>query len=277
VNEERDVVMRRMAMVLLAKYRTFAAKFADGGLASASDVEAFSATLYRTAAFLIARRSWSDMTQELIHLLAWAPVLPFTRASMRAGVFAWGWLMAARPDCSLALLSEMHDAWCWVIEQRRGLFAVDDVSGAVNILGEPQRGDVGDSVPVGKRHSDDDDVEPHRIWLAFLDERWFQSSATHVATLRRMADRAVADPALLTIVAVESGGALPACCAGCARFVDEGAFTVTLMSLLRRERLYRSALGWFGGRPTCAWSRAAPRPSARTCWRATCRKRRSSS
>jgi hypothetical protein len=54
------------------------------------------------------------------------------------------------------------------------------------------------------------DVEPHRIWLAFLDERWFQSSATHVATLRCLADRAVADPALLTIVAVESGGALPA-------------------------------------------------------------------
>jgi hypothetical protein len=108
------------------------------------------------------------------------------------------------------------------------------------------------------------DVEPHRIWLAFLDERWFQSSATHVATLRRMADCAVADPALLTIVAVESGGALPACCAGRARFVDEGAFTVTLMSLLRRERLYRSALGWFGGRPTCAWSRAAPRPSCRS-------------
>jgi hypothetical protein len=163
VNEERDVVMRRMAMVLLAKYRTFSAKFADGGLASPSDVEAFSATLYRTAAFLIARRSWSDMTQELIHLLAWAPVLPFTRASMRAGVFAWGWLMAARPDCSLALLSEMHDAWCWVIEQRRGLFAADDVSGAVNILGEPQRGDVGDSVPVGKRHSDDDDDDDDAI------------------------------------------------------------------------------------------------------------------
>jgi hypothetical protein len=39
---------------------------------------------------------------------------------------------------------------------------------------------------------------------------------------------------------------------------------VTLMSLLRRERLYRSALGWFGGRPTCAWSRAAPRPSFRS-------------
>jgi hypothetical protein len=40
-------------------------------------------------------------------------------------------------------------------------------------------------------------VETHRIWLAFLDERhsvWFQNSATHVVTLRRMADRTFADP-----------------------------------------------------------------------------------
>jgi hypothetical protein len=59
---------------------------------------------------------------------------------------------------------------------------------------------------------------------------WFQSSATHVATLRRMADRAVADPALWTT----SPLSLAARCLllrWCARFVDEGAFTVTLMSL----------------------------------------------
>ena len=120
----------------------------------------------------------------------------------------------------------MHDACCWVFEQRRGLFAADEALRSVNMLGEPQRGieAKNDSLPVGKRHSDDDDAahddtaqverhgergvrhqgergEQHRIWLAFLDERhtvWFQSSATHVATLRRMADRAVADPALLT-------------------------------------------------------------------------------
>ena len=91
-------------------------------------------------------------------------------------------------------------------------------------------------------------VEPHRIWLAFLDERhtvWFQSSATHVVTLRRMADRAFADPSLSTT----SPSILAARCLllllrVCVRFVDEGAFTVTLMSLLRRERLYRSALGF---------------------------------
>jgi hypothetical protein len=75
-----------------------------------------------------------------------------------------------------------------------------------------------------------------------------QSSATHVATLRHMADCAVADPALLTIVAVESGGALPACCAGCARFVDEGAFHGD--ADVAAERMFCSALGWFGGRPT---------------------------
>lgn len=28
--------------------------------------------------------------------------------------------------------------------------------------------------------------------------------------------------------------------------------------------MFCSALGWFGGRPTCAWSRAAPRPSCRS-------------
>jgi hypothetical protein len=122
-----------------------------------------------------------------------------------------------------------------------------------------------DSLPVGKRHSDDDDdahdekaqlhsssamasaasgskageatqhvhVEPHRNWLAFLDERHsvcFQSSATHVETLRRMADRAFADPSLSTT----SPSSLAARCLllrWCTRFVDEGAFKVTLMSL----------------------------------------------
>jgi hypothetical protein len=244
VNEERDVVMRRMAMVLLAKYRTFLSKFADGGLASASDVEAFSATLYRTAAFLIARRSWSDMTQELIHLLAWAPVLPFTRASMRAGVFAWGWLMAARPDCSFGAAE--RDARRVVLgdraaarpvrrqrrvgrrehsrraaarrrrRQRAGRQAAQrrrrrrrrrDCARAARGGGERAAAGRGERGGVVCRRR----AAPH---LARVSRRaahgWFQSSATHVATLRRMADRAVADPALLTIVAVESGGALPA-------------------------------------------------------------------
>jgi hypothetical protein len=190
-------------------------------------------------------------TSDLLHVLAWASVLPFTRDSVRSGVF-WGWLMAARP-----LLSEMHDACCWVFEQRRGLFAADEVLRSVNKLGvaaSEQR-----LSAVGKRHSDEDDaahdetalverqasgskageatqhvhVEPHRIWLAFLDERhtvWFQSSATHVVTLRRMDDRAFADPALLTT----SPSSLAARCLllrWCACFVDEGAFLVTLMSL----------------------------------------------
>jgi hypothetical protein len=119
----------------------------------------------------------------------------------------------------------MHDACCWVIAQRRGLFAADE---AFRSSATRQRGSEAnnDSLPVGKRHSDDDDdahdqtaqverqasaasgskageatqrvhVEPHRIWLAFLDGRrtvLFQSSATHVETLRRVADRAFADP-----------------------------------------------------------------------------------
>jgi hypothetical protein len=54
-----------------------------------------------------------------LHVLAWAPVLPFTRVSVRSG--------------------EMHDACCWVIEQRRGLFTADEALRSVNKLGVAAR------------------------------------------------------------------------------------------------------------------------------------------
>jgi hypothetical protein len=156
-----------------------------------------------------------------LHVLAWAPVLPFTRVSVRSG--------------------EMHDACCWVIEQRRGLFTADEALRSVNKLGVAARRTTTlcrsasatatmtttrttrrrrSSAATGSKAGEATQhvhVEPLCIWLAFLDERhtvWFQSSATHVATLRRMANRAFADPALLTTS--PSSLAAPACCCACA-------------------------------------------------------------
>jgi hypothetical protein len=113
-------------------------------------------------------RAPADLVHELIQIVCWTPVLAFTRASLRQvcawgvrctntpaqGVFAWSWVIAARPHMSLSVLSEMNDAWCWVrqcvvvahalitytviakvIEQRRGLFARYDAVGAVDMLG----------------------------------------------------------------------------------------------------------------------------------------------
>jgi hypothetical protein len=104
----------------------------------------------------------------------------------------------------------MHDACCWVFEQSGAVCSKPTRRCAASKCSAWQRGNKNnDSLPVGKRHSDDDDdahdetaqvergvrqqggrgnaaCEPHRIWLAFLDGRrtaWFQSSATHVATL----------------------------------------------------------------------------------------------
>jgi hypothetical protein len=66
--------------------RCCVATFADGAFATSERGRGVTATLCRT-----------DRTSDLLHVLAWASVLPFTRDSVRSGVFTWGWLMAARP------------------------------------------------------------------------------------------------------------------------------------------------------------------------------------
>jgi hypothetical protein len=119
----------------------------------------------------------------------------------------------------------MHDACCWVFEQRRCLFAADEALRSVNKIGvavrrtttlcrsasatatttmtrttRRHRSSAMASAASGSKAGEATQhvhVEPLCIWLAFLDGRrtvWFQSSATHVETLRRVADRAFADP-----------------------------------------------------------------------------------
>ncbi len=47
----------------------------------------------------------------------------FTEESMEAAVWAWGWLLAARPDLTVLVHTKLTDAWCWTVEQRMGLFS----------------------------------------------------------------------------------------------------------------------------------------------------------
>jgi hypothetical protein len=98
-------------------------------------------------------------------------------------------------------------------------------------------------------------VAPHRVWLAFLDERhtvWSAASSAHAAVLRRMADAAVATPAHLS----DERSSLAARCEllrWCLRFAESGGAggATSLMTLARRERVYHAALGWFASPP--AW------------------------
>ena len=86
----------------------------------------------------------------------------------------------------------MHGACCWVFEQRRGLFAANEALRSVNMLGVAARrsttlcrddDDAHDETAQVERQASAASgskageatqhvhVEPHRIWLAFLDER----------------------------------------------------------------------------------------------------------
>jgi phosphatidylinositol 4-kinase len=47
----------------------------------------------------------------------------FTALGIAAGVDAWTWLVAERPDIEVALLSEVSDEWEWTIQAGRGLFS----------------------------------------------------------------------------------------------------------------------------------------------------------
>jgi hypothetical protein len=92
-------------------------------LRRASEVEASR----RRCTALIERRC--GRTSDLLHVLAWASVLPFTRDSVRSGVFTWGWLMAARSAAERDARRVLH-----VFEQRSGLFAADEALRSVNML-----------------------------------------------------------------------------------------------------------------------------------------------
>ena len=56
-------------------------------------------------------------------MICWAPVIIFTEESLQTAVGAWTWLLAARPDLSLEIMSEISDSWSWTVDQRIGLFS----------------------------------------------------------------------------------------------------------------------------------------------------------
>ena len=44
-------------------------------------------------------------------MIVWSPVLIFTAESLQTAVSAWTWLLSARADLHLEIMTEMSDAW----------------------------------------------------------------------------------------------------------------------------------------------------------------------
>ncbi|KAJ9109086.1 hypothetical protein QFC21_000414 [Naganishia friedmannii] len=87
--------------------------------------------LLRATAVLI---SSPMIERDILHCLVALPMRTFTALGIAAGVDAWTWLVAERPDIEVALLSEISDEWEWTIQASRGLF-----SDTINYIGPFER------------------------------------------------------------------------------------------------------------------------------------------
>jgi hypothetical protein len=81
--------------------------------------EDFATTLFRTAALLIHAYKNNDNyileDDDLIHYLCWSPAQVFSKASLRAGVFAWKWVLSIMTTLKLRLVQEITAAWRWTV------------------------------------------------------------------------------------------------------------------------------------------------------------------
>jgi hypothetical protein len=102
---------------------------------------------------------------------------------MEAAVWAWGWLLAARPDLTVLVHTKLTDAWCWTVEQRMGLFSgmgpPPDCTSCCLSHRDPdtkrppsplnmEKADPASAKQPQRRAT----PTPHRLWLDFLVERF---------------------------------------------------------------------------------------------------------
>ncbi|XP_053375288.1 phosphatidylinositol 4-kinase alpha-like [Mercenaria mercenaria] len=122
-----------------------------------TDVEQCKQAMFRVSSLLICME---DINKVLLHALCWTPVKHFTKMTMKAAVACWEWLLAAKPRWSVEFLCEMAAAWQLTIDKKLGIF----------------RNDKPRPDPLAKTegqvlHPDAPYVDPHNIWVKFLQER----------------------------------------------------------------------------------------------------------
>jgi hypothetical protein len=56
-------------------------------------------------------------------LVCWSPIILFTKESIDMAMFAWDWLVAARPEVEIWMIVEFYSAWEWMMSTGNGLFS----------------------------------------------------------------------------------------------------------------------------------------------------------
>lgn len=76
--------------------------------------------LFRCAATLIFVDKYE---YDLLHYLVMLPFEAFTPSAISAGIEAWSWVIAEKPDYEIALMSEISSAWFLTIKHEKGMFS----------------------------------------------------------------------------------------------------------------------------------------------------------
>ena len=177
--------------------------------------------LHRAVALLVSFPS--HPFERLLDALSWLPARQIDSSElMQHAIFAWSWLIAARPDLELSLLDKLHDAWCHTVDERKGLFDRTHLSSC----------------------------ESHRLWTGFLSEQVFTTTRPleWSSNVSRVMLHAL-QYAFHLNASLSSVGARFELLLLCIRLINDNRIEDIEVEALLRERVFLCALGWFRQKP----------------------------
>ncbi|XP_060554504.1 phosphatidylinositol 4-kinase alpha-like isoform X3 [Ruditapes philippinarum] len=214
------------------------------------DVEQCKQAMFRVSSLLICME---DINKVLLHALCWTPVKHFTKMTMKAAVSCWEWILAAKPQWSIEFVCEMAAAWQLTIDMKLGIFRDD----------KPR------SDPLAKTegqvlHPDAPYVEPHNIWVKFLQERLEivrYSSLCEVSIFVTLINKSLLlgvgrNPSLISRHPAAMGARLGLLHMGLSLLQGNNLPNNVIKGVLR-ERVYNTALDFYAGPVICPTQRGS--------------------
>ncbi|XP_071946499.1 phosphatidylinositol 4-kinase alpha-like isoform X2 [Antedon mediterranea] len=207
--------------------------------------ERFTNSMFRVCALLI---STTELDRMLLHSLCWEPVKLFTGHALETAVACWDWLLAARPDFELQFLREMSAAWQFTIDQKLGLFSVEE---------ELQSPLVCTTTPPPPNTPPN--VAPHQIWTHFLVLQFESIRYSNIDEIEIFA-RLLTKSLSLTIGGRKQGIMSRHIATLCPRFrllnlgmclLQGDTLPTSISKNALRERIYATAFDYFSVAPMC--------------------------
>ena len=212
---------------ILKQYEAGADNTVDDGHAESASLSpktesAVGSALLRSVAFFVAYPK--APSERLLDSLCRYPArLVTSRKVMANAVFAWSWLIAARPDLELQLLTKLQDQWCWTVDSHKGLFDRTGVASA----------------------------EGHRAWTAFMSEQIFTTtrSLEWAQNASAVLLHALKDPLHLN-PSINALGARFEMLLLCSKMIQSGRIEDLSTESQLRERMLLTGLGYFQQKPS---------------------------